>query len=524
MTTGANEPVSETALSKMRHDLRTPINHILGYSEMLAEDVEAAGRQNMVRDLNKIQTGGRQLIDLITDRLCQAGDVTAEALADMFSVSRVPINHIMGYAQILLEEATEAGQPGWEADIARIAKAAQTWFETAERLMLPRDEIHSTKRFRRYEESNADPDSPADTIFIAKAIASEHRFQGRLLVVDDDRENRDVLACRLQRHGHTVETANTGEEALDSLKTGKFDLLLLNVIIPGMHGDEVLERIKSDTFLKDLPVIMISVSDRLNDVIRCISLGAEDYLPKPCDPVLLKVRIDAVLEKKQLRDKERAILAELQTAHEKSESLLLNLLPASIAVRLKDGEKSIVDSLSEATVLFADLAGFTPLCQELSALEIVSTLDQIFAAFDQLAKHRQLEKIKTIGAAYMAVGGVPNFRPDHAEAIADLALDMIAKLGEIVAQNGLPLELRIGIDTGPVIAGVIGQDKFSYDLWGNTVNTASRMESLGAPGRIQVSQHGYEQLKDSFQLEARDSIEVKGKGTMPTWWLLGRKD
>ncbi|MGY8675288.1 MAG: histidine kinase dimerization/phospho-acceptor domain-containing protein [Verrucomicrobiia bacterium] len=115
MTTGANEPVSETALSKMRHDLRTPINHILGYSEMLAEDVEAAGRQNMVRDLNKIQTGGRQLIDLITDRLCQAGDVTAEALADMFSVSRVPINHIMGYAQILLEEATEAGQPGWEA-------------------------------------------------------------------------------------------------------------------------------------------------------------------------------------------------------------------------------------------------------------------------------------------------------------------------------------------------------------------------------------------------------------------------
>jgi adenylate cyclase len=333
-----------------------------------------------------------------------------------------------------------------------------------------------------------------------------------------------VLARRLQRHSHTVETANTGEEALDSLKTGKFDLLLLNVIIPGMHGDEVLERIKSDTFLKDLPVIMISVPDRLNDVIRCISLGAEDYLPKPCDPVLLKVRIDAVLEKKQLRDKERAILAELQTAHEKSESLLLNLLPASIAVRLKDGEKSIVDSLSEATVLFADLAGFTPLCQELSALEIVSTLDQIFAAFDQLAKHRQLEKIKTIGAAYMAVGGVPNFRPDHAEAIADLALDMIAKLGEIVAQNGLPLELRIGIDTGPVIAGVIGQDKFSYDLWGNTVNTASRMESLGAPGRIQVSQHGYEQLKDSFQLEARDSIEVKGKGTMPTWWLLGRKD
>jgi adenylate cyclase len=524
MSEPAPEPVPEAALSQMRHDLRTPINHILGYSEMLAEDVEAAGRQNMLRDLNKIQAGGRQLLDLITLRLGQEEAISPEALAEMFMVSRVPINHIMGYAQILKEEAGEAERPDWEADVDRISKAAQNWFDTAERLMLPRDEIHSTKRFRRHQKLADDAESPLDTIFIAKAIDSEHRFQGRILVVDDDADNRDVLARRLERHGHTVKTANSGEDALLQLAAGGFDLLLLDVIMPGMDGDEVLEKLNLDPTHKDLPVIMISVSDRLDDVIRCVALGAEDYLPKPCDPVLLEVRIDAVLEKKHLRDKERAMIEELRQAQEKSDSLLVNLLPAPIAARLKDGENPIVDSLNEATVLFADLAGFTALCQSLSALEIVSTLDHIFSAFDELAKQRGLEKIKTIGDAYMVVGGVPNHRPDHAEAIADLALDMIGKLEEIVASDGHPLQLRLGIDTGPVIAGVIGRNRFSYDLWGNTVNTASRMESLGEPGRVQVSQPTYELLKKSFRLESRGSIEVKGRGSMPTWWLIGRKD
>ena len=209
---------------------------------------------------------------------------------------------------------------------------------------------------------------------------------------------------------------------------------------------------------------------------------------------------------------------ELDWAHKRSEELLLNILPLPIAERLKVGE-SVVDRFEEVTVMFADISAFTKLATEMVPVDVVEMLNEIFSAFDSIADVYNLEKIKTIGDAYMVAGGIPNPSSKHVEAVARMALDMRDWLTHYRDKNELDIGLRIGIHTGPVVAGVIGSRKFIYDLWGDTVNLASRMESHGVVDEIQVSQAVYDHLKDSFELEARGEILVKGKGDTPVYFL-----
>lgn len=347
--------------------------------------------------------------------------------------------------------------------------------------------------------------------------------ESSVLVVDDNEVNRDLLARRLQRQGHVVTAAEDGLQALELMRSLPFDLVLLDIMMPHMNGYQVLENLKADERLRHIPVIMISAVDDIDSIVRCIELGAEDYLSKPFNPVLLKARISACLEKKRLRDQEQAYSQELAEEKEKSERLLLNILPQAIAERLKQGETTIADSFSDVTVMFADLVGFTKLSTHLSPAELVELLNQIFSEFDELADRYELEKIKTIGDAYMVVGGLPTPSENHAEAIASMAIDIQAAIAKIRTKGDQPLSIRIGINTGPVEAGVIGTKKFTYDLWGDTVNIASRMESLGVPGGIQVTVATYERLRDKYIFEDRGLLQVKGKGDMMTYLLLGRK-
>ncbi|HZA83703.1 MAG TPA: adenylate/guanylate cyclase domain-containing protein [Actinomycetes bacterium] len=212
----------------------------------------------------------------------------------------------------------------------------------------------------------------------------------------------------------------------------------------------------------------------------------------------------------------------LQLEQERSERLLLNVLPASIAARLKQREEVIADRFSDVTVLFADLVDFTRRSERITPEQLVQILNELFSVFDQVAQRHGLEKIKTVGDAYMVAGGLPEPRPDHAQAVAEMALAIRDEVARRSDPSGQPLQVRIGIDSGPVVAGVIGTAKFSYDLWGDTVNTASRMESYGVAGCIQVTARTYQRLKDGYRFERRGPIQVKGKGELVTYLLLER--
>ncbi len=347
--------------------------------------------------------------------------------------------------------------------------------------------------------------------------------RARILIVDDEPFNVDYLEQELEELDYDTISARNGWEALAKVAAQAPDAILLDIMMPEMDGFQVLTHLKADKTLRNIPVIVISALDDFDSVVKGIQMGAEDYLPKPFDPTLLKARIKAGLERKRWHDQEQVYLRIIQAEREKSDRLLLNILPEPIAERLKQGESVIADSFADATILFADIVDFTPFSAQMSPAELVALLNEIFCTFDQLVEQYRLEKIKTIGDAYMVVGGLPTPRPDHAEAVADIALAIQSSIAEFNATHDSSLSMRIGINTGPVVAGVIGTARFSYDLWGDAVNTAGRMQSHGIADKIQVTAATYTRLQDRFLFEKRGVIEVKGKGKMLTYFLTGRK-
>ena len=255
--------------------------------------------------------------------------------------------------------------------------------------------------------------------------------------------------------------------------------------------------------------------------MSCIEAGAEDYLPKTFNPTLLRARIAACLEKKALRDRDAIIVNELRIEKQRSESLLLNILPQSIVTRIRQGESAIADRFDEVTILFCDLVGFTPLAARLSPLATVDLLGTIFSMFDRSVARWGVEKIKTMGDAYMVAGGIPERKADHATRVAHLALDMLKDVEDISRRHGGALAARIGIHTGEAVAGVIGTNRLVYDVWGDTVNTAARMESHGVAGRIHITASTRTALGSGFGYESRGLIDVKGKGPMETYFMFG---
>lgn len=224
-----------------------------------------------------------------------------------------------------------------------------------------------------------------------------------------------------------------------------------------------------------------------------------------------------------MREVSRAEAA-MEVEYERSEALLANILPARVADRLKDPAHGVIaDRYDDASILFADIAGFTERASDMTPVDLVRFLDRLYTTFDRLVDRHELEKIKTTGDSYMVVSGVPTPRPDHVEAIAELALDMSRATADLRDPRGSPVPLRMGIATGPVVAGVVGARKFFYDVWGDAVNVASRMESTDIEGRIQVPQNVFERLKHAFILEERGEIQIKGKGVMRTWYLVSRR-
>jgi adenylate cyclase len=373
---------------------------------------------------------------------------------------------------------------------------------------------------------------------------SFEKFRGSILIIDDTLNNLSLLERILSKKGYEVRLASSGQRGLEAVELTQPDLILLDIMMPGIDGYEVCSRLKASDRTRGIPIIFLSALVEVSHKVKAFNIGGVDYIIKPFEAVEVLARVENQLRlrelelqlthKNQMLQREiasreeaeietRLLLETTKFQKEEIEELLLNILPKPIADRLQEGQSIIADSFSDVSVLFADLVGFTNFASQKSAAETVKVLNQIFSQFDRLSLEHGLEKIKTIGDAYMVVGGLPQPQENHAEAIAQMALDMQAALASFNLKHNQTFSLRIGINIGGVVAGVIGLTKFSYDLWGDTVNVAHRMESNGIPGEIQVTAVVYERLKDNFSFKMRGAVEIKGKGEMMTYLLLGRK-
>jgi len=513
-------------LVTIQHELRSPVLNIIGYARVLRDE----GSRVYENDLGEILKACNTLLGLVDDflehgpkpRPGSADPDSPDTLTVLRHDLRGPVNIIRGYVEFLLETAKTRQEIRVERDLRRIYRLTDSMLGMINRLTR---EIESEgDREKSLEQIHPELRLVTQALRTLDSLDAHPEVQtipARVLVVDDDEQSRDLICRHLRKEGHEVDVAKDGRKALQMLRSDYFDIVLLDIIMPELNGYQVLVEMKKHKRLSQIPVIMVSTLDEIDSVVRCIELGADEYLPKSFNPAMLRARLAASLEKKRLRDRERHYLEQIRMERERSERLLLDVLPNAIVERLKNGEKTIADDVDEVTVLFCDVVGFTEFCARLNAAEVVRRLNEIFLRFDTLVEKHQLEKIKTIGDAYLVVGGLPGSSPNHAHAVARLALEMRDAIAELNNFNPEPLEFRTGIHTGPIVAGVIGRKRFTYDVWGNAVNIASRMESRGVPAKIQVSESTHELLKDTFRLEYRGKMPIKGAGEMTTYFLNG---
>lgn len=388
-------------------------------------------------------------------------------------------------------------------------------------------------------------------------VSRSEIFNASILIVDDQEFNIRVLDRMLRNTGYTcIESTTNPAEVCALHRKNCYDLILLDIEMPGMDGFQVLESLKQAEPEDYLPVLV--VTSHPDYKLHALQLGARDFVSTPLDRSEVLARVYNLLEVrllcKEAKSHSRAmgeVLDEVEAsrklilrqsadvsrlydrvvAEQKvTERLLLNVLPQAIVERLKeqsgiiDGSFPllIADSFPDVTVLFADIAGFTRFSAGMNPEKLVVLLNDIFTGFDSIADNRGLEKIKTIGDAYMAVAGVPVPAADHVTRAAHMALDMMDALEDFNKRNGYTLKMRIGICSGAVVAGIIGKRKFIYDLWGDAVNIASRMESQGVAGRVQIADATRRRLGEQFAVEKRSAIEVRNIGEMHTWFLTGR--
>lgn len=393
-------------------------------------------------------------------------------------------------------------------------------------------------------------------------VSSSDILNASILIVDDLEFNVRVLDIILRNAGYTSVASTTNPlEVCDLHRENRYDLILLDIEMPGMDGFQVMEGLKVIEPGDYLPVLVITGHPGYK--LRALQLGARDFIGIPSDRNEVLARAHNLLEVRLLHDESKRhgkaleqSLREVEASRElilrqsaevkqlydqvvtekkMTERLLLNVLPYAIAERLKERRLKerggitddnfpplIADSFPDVTVLFADIVGFTKFSAGVSPEKLVILLDEIFTDFDGIADKRGLEKIKTIGDAYMAVAGIPVPADDHVARTAHMALDMMDALCAFNERSGYSLQMRIGINSGAVVAGVIGKRKFIYDLWGDTVNTASRMESHGVAGRVQITDVTRWRLGEQFLLEERGIIDVKNIGDVHTWFLNGR--
>ncbi|WP_162292633.1 adenylate/guanylate cyclase domain-containing protein [Hartmannibacter diazotrophicus] len=494
--------------------LSGPSELILGFQSLVVEEVRRIGPAAALEDLEKVLVAAQTLGQIVQRLLMNDLGDEFSALDDatLRHDLRTPVNAIIGYSELVLEDFAGDLDGSVEADIRLVLTECGRLLDQIESLL-----IFS----RRQGETVA---AEAAEVSMAEALARSLSGQderkpvdgGRILVIDDTPANCELLMRQLARHGHEVTTATSGREAMEILRRETFHLALIDILMPDLNGIELLACLKSDPDWRDMAVIMVSGLKETEAVLRCISAGAEDYLQKPIDPVLLHARVDACIERMRLRERERQFLARIEYEKERADSLLQAMLPEPVIRRLGNGEVIIADRFEDVTVIFADIVDFTPLVARTDPSMLLKQLGVIFSEFDDLADKHGIEKIKTIGDAYMAVAGVPDPVHDHVWRALAFARDIIhATSCGALAHTGLAI--RVGLHRGPVIAGLIGRKRFVYDVWGETVNLASRLESTSPVGRIHLSAAALEGLEGLDLAPQAAENFLKGIGRMTTY-------
>jgi len=344
-----------------------------------------------------------------------------------------------------------------------------------------------------------------------------------ILVVEDSPVNQKILVNLLEREGYRIRAANHGKEAFVLLQAEVPDLIVLDILMPEMDGLELCRLLKQQPALRDIPVIFISSLDNTTDKLSGFAAGGVDYITKPFHPAEVLARISTHLKicrlQRQLEEKNRQIGMEKQ----KSEALLLNVLPARVARELMEKGCCTPQCFADVTVCFVDIVEFTASAAILEPEVLIGELNILFTAFDRIAEANRCERMKTIGDAYLCVCGIPDKNDRHVQAMADAALEMIAYLTERNQTTALQWQVRIGMHSGPVVGGIVGTKKYLYDIFGDTVNIASRLERLSMPMRINVSTDVYQLLQNEFVFSCPLNVEMKGKGLQSTYFLEGRQ-
>lgn len=513
-TNTIDQRVHDVRREHLRQELLAPAAALAGWADLVRDDAAARGLQEFLADLDRIRHSAHTLHDWIAGVLAGSTAISPNASRLRHDL-RTPLNAVRGFAELILEGGGGRADPLRE-DLCKVMTEADRILHALGAIVL-----FPTALEPAVETGAAE--AIGDLIGSWETRRAAARETGRILVVDDNDSSRDLLVRRLGSDGHTVFPAATGAEARGVLARETVDLVLLDLVLPDTHGYRLLCRLKLAPATRDIPVLVVTGIDAIPSAVRCIEAGAEDYLRKPVSAVLMRARIDACLERKRWRDRERQVLAELEAEKRRTRTLLNNILPAPVAARLERGEAAVPARVPAVSVLFVDLVGFTTLSARLPAADMVAMLNLIYTEFDALAEGFGVEKIKTLGDCYMAAAGVPEPCADHAERAAALALAMVPAVQRTGDELGLPLAVRIGIHSGPAVAGIIGTRKFSYDLWGDTVNLAARLEKHGMPGRIHVSAATADLLEPHFIISQRSPVAMKGTGPVVTAFLEGRR-
>jgi adenylate cyclase len=529
--TGGQTP--QTLWTNLRRELRTPLDAIIGYSELLLGGADGSGQADFIANLNLIHSAGHQLLEIINDLLdpkkLASNDVVfnlASLIANLHYKVRMPINDVIGVSETLLKKAAEQGRLDIIADLKKIQSAAEYVLSYINEII---DFSRIDAGLKKSGAEDSERLSLIDRVMISlRGLAQDSAAvtgyeRGFILVVDDNGINRDLLSRYLERQGHAVQVAHNGRQALEMMAGGAFDLVLLDIAMPELTGYEVLQHLKNSETWRDLPVIMISAWDEIDLVVRCIELGAEDYLPKPFNPVLLRNRVGAFLERKRLRDikveqqrKLHALNAALELRNRFIRETFGSYLSDEIvATILKQGGLKIGGEKRRVTMLMADLRGFTSISERLPAEDVVAMLNIYLETMTEIIQKYQGTIDEFIGDAILVIFGAPILRPDDPRRAVACAVEMQLAMTSVNERNrraGYPeVALGVGINTGEVVVGNIGSEKrIKYAVVGRAVNLTARIESYTVGGQIFISESTLDECGDILRLDSAIKVMPKG--------------